>query len=112
MLRKKGKGTLYRIVVRSELTDSYASAFEGMEMQTKNGQTILSGEVKDQPHLFVILGIGDPEYGVTLDALMTTALEMFAYAQALGDRRRADPTDDLTSVLMGAEVDGERLTSQ
>jgi hypothetical protein len=55
MLRKKGKGTLYRIVVRSELSDRYASAFEGMEMQTKNGQTILSGEVKDQPHLFGIL---------------------------------------------------------
>ena len=55
MLRKKGKGTLYRIVVRSELSDSYASAFEGMEMQTKEGQTILSGEVKDQPHLFGIL---------------------------------------------------------
>ena len=55
MMRKKGKGTLYRILVRSELTDSYASAFEGMEMETKNGQTILSGEVKDQPHLFGIL---------------------------------------------------------
>ncbi|HWI44618.1 MAG TPA: hypothetical protein VNT12_00515 [Rubrobacter sp.] len=24
-------------------------------METKNGQTILSGEVKDQPHLFGIL---------------------------------------------------------
>ena len=56
MLRKKGKGKVYRIVVRSELTDSYASAFEGMEMETKNGQTILTGEVKDQPYLFGILG--------------------------------------------------------
>ena len=55
-MRIKGKGTLYRIVVRSELTDSYPSAFEGMEMETKNGQTILTGEVKDQPHLFGILG--------------------------------------------------------
>ena len=55
MMRNKGKGTLYRIVVRSELTDRYASAFEGMEMETKNGQTILTGEVKDQPHLFGIL---------------------------------------------------------
>ena len=55
MMRKKGKGTLYRKVVRSELTDRYASAFESMEMETKNGQTILSGEVKDQPHLFGIL---------------------------------------------------------
>src|SRR5215210_9069669 len=33
-MRKKGKGTVYRIVVRSELTDRYASAFEGMEMET------------------------------------------------------------------------------
>jgi hypothetical protein len=56
MMRKKGKGTLYRIVVRSELTDRYASAFEGMEMETKNGRTILTGEVEDQPHLFGILG--------------------------------------------------------
>jgi hypothetical protein len=55
MMRKKGKGTFYRIVVRSELTDRYASAFEGMEMETKGGQTILTGEVKDQPHLFGIL---------------------------------------------------------
>ena len=55
MMRKKDKGTLYRIVVRSELSDRYASAFEGMEMETKEGQTILSGDVKDQPHLFGIL---------------------------------------------------------
>src|SRR5215216_3700592 len=55
MRKKRGKGTVYRIVVRSELSDRYASAFEGMEMETKNGQTILTGEVKDQPHLFGIL---------------------------------------------------------
>jgi hypothetical protein len=55
MMRNKGKGTFYRIVIRSELTNRYASAFEGMEMETKNGQTILTGDVKDQPHLFGIL---------------------------------------------------------
>ena len=43
---------------------------------------------------------------------MNAALEMFAYAQALGEDRRANPTDDITSVLMHAEVDGERLTTQ
>ena len=53
-----GKGTrkVYRIVARSELGDWYASAFEGMQMETRDGQTILTGEVKDQPHLFGILG--------------------------------------------------------
>jgi hypothetical protein len=49
------KGTVYRIVVRSELTDKYASAFEGMHMETQEGQTILIGEIVDQPHLFGIL---------------------------------------------------------
>jgi hypothetical protein len=51
----KGKGTVYRIVVRSELSDRYAVAFEGMEMETKNGDTVLTGEVIDQPHLHGIL---------------------------------------------------------
>ena len=51
----KGTGTVYRIVVRSELSDRYAAAFEGIEMETKNGATILTGEVIDQPHLYGIL---------------------------------------------------------
>jgi hypothetical protein len=55
MIREKGTGKLYRIVVRSELGDRYAPAFEGMRMESKDGRTILSGEVKDQPHLFGVL---------------------------------------------------------
>jgi hypothetical protein len=51
----EGTGTVYRIVVRSELSDRYAVAFEGMKMDTKDGETILTGEVIDQPHLFGIL---------------------------------------------------------
>ena len=43
---------------------------------------------------------------------MTHSLEMFTYAQALGENRRADPQDDITSVMMAAEVDGEQLTAQ
>src|SRR5215208_2123491 len=49
------KGTVYRIVVRSELNGRYAVAFEGMQMETKNGETILTGEIADQPHLHGIL---------------------------------------------------------
>jgi len=59
-----------------------------------------------------ILGVGDPEFVGTLEGLMAEALEMFMYAQALGEDRRANPRDDITSVLMAAEVDGERLTAQ
>ena len=60
----------------------------------------------------MILGVGDPEYGGSSRTLMGAALEMFAYAQALGEDRRANPADDITSVMMHAEVDGERLTAQ
>jgi hypothetical protein len=55
MIRKNDTSKVYRIVVRSELSERYAVAFEGMQMEAKNGQTILTGEVKDQPHLFGIL---------------------------------------------------------
>ena len=54
-VRDKGRGKVYRVVVRSELGERYASAFEGMRMETRDGQTILTGEVEDQPHLFGIL---------------------------------------------------------
>jgi hypothetical protein len=54
-MSKKRTGVVYRIVVRSELSERYATAFEGMRMETREGQTILTGEVKDQPHLFGIL---------------------------------------------------------
>jgi hypothetical protein len=54
-MREKKTGTPYRIVMRSELGERYAAAFDGMHMETGDGQTILTGEVKDQPHLFGIL---------------------------------------------------------
>ena len=60
----------------------------------------------------VILGVGDPEYVGSFEQLLGVLMLMFAYAQKLGEDRRADPGDDIASVLMHAEVDGERLTSQ
>jgi hypothetical protein len=50
-----GKKSVYRIVVRRELSERYAVAFEGMEMEVKNGRTILTGEIKDESHLHGIL---------------------------------------------------------
>jgi hypothetical protein len=48
MIAKRQTRTVYRIVAQSELSDRYAAAFEEMHMETKNGQTILTGEVVDQ----------------------------------------------------------------
>ena len=59
-----------------------------------------------------ILGVGDPEYVTSYEELMSHSLEMFMYAQALGEDRRNNPQDDITSVMMAAEVDGEQLTAQ
>jgi methyl-branched lipid omega-hydroxylase len=58
-----------------------------------------------------ILGAGDPDYGADFGALLEQSVAMNAYAIALGEDRLAHPRDDLTTALMHAEVDGERLTA-
>ena len=62
---------VYCIVVRSELSERYAAAFEGMRMERKDGRTILTGEVEDQPHLF---GILERINGLGLELLSVEAL--------------------------------------
>jgi cytochrome P450 len=59
-----------------------------------------------------ILGVGDPEYATTIEELMAAGMELFQYAQNLGRERHERPADDITSTLMHAEVDGERLSEQ
>jgi CheY-like chemotaxis protein len=81
MACKKGKKIVYRIVARSELGERYASAFEGMRMQTEDGRTILTGEIKDQPHLF---GILDRINGLGLELLSVQALPEDANRSVLG----------------------------
>ena len=68
---RKGSGTVYRIIVRSELGDRYAVAFEGMQMDTKSGNTVLTGKIIDQPHLY---GILDRINGLGLELLSVEAL--------------------------------------
>ena len=57
--------------MRNELSDAYAVAFEGMEMDTNSGETILTGEVIDQPHLH---GILERINGLGLELLSVQAL--------------------------------------
>ncbi len=58
----------------------------------------------------VILGVGDPEYVQSMEELMAAFMQLHQIAMALGEHRLANPADDITSTLMHAEVDGERLT--
>jgi cholest-4-en-3-one 26-monooxygenase len=43
------------------------------------------------------------------DAATTAAMEIYALCDAVAAQRRAEPLDDLTTALVNAEVDGERL---
>jgi cytochrome P450 len=57
------------------------------------------------------LGIGDPDLNPGgVEALLTHDLpEIFERCQRMIVERREHPTDDLTSVLVHAEIDGQRL---
>ena len=71
-MMRRGTGRFYRIIVRSELSDKYSVAFEGMEMETKDGVTVLTGRIIDQPQLY---GILDRIDGLGLKLLSVQALE-------------------------------------
>ncbi|MEV0145974.1 MULTISPECIES: cytochrome P450 [unclassified Nonomuraea] len=65
----------------------------------------------------IILGGFDPEYsggdlaGVA-ERLLTAGMELQQLVQDLAAYRAEHPTDDLTSSLVNANIDGERLTMQ
>lgn len=59
----------------------------------------------------VILGFGDPDITTDFEEFFRVAMDIGAYATALADDRRQNPADDLTTSLVQAELDGERLSS-
>jgi len=59
----------------------------------------------------VILGFGDPDIATDYAEFFQVAVDIGAYATALADDRRSHPREDLTTSLVQAEVDGERLSS-
>lgn len=63
-MRRRSSGalepTVFRIVVRGELSPRYVPAFEGLTLATGDGQTAIVGPVTDQAHLHGPLNrIGD-----------------------------------------------------
>jgi cytochrome P450 len=75
---------------------------------------MLGVPAEDEKQIFdwtnIILGAGDPDFGGTFEALFDGALGMYNYALAIGQDRLDHPGDDLVSILMHADVDGQRLT--
>jgi hypothetical protein len=70
-MMRRGTGRVYRIVVRSELSAKYAVAFEGMEMEARDGVTVLTGKIIDQPQLY---GILERTNGLGLELLSVEAM--------------------------------------
>jgi methyl-branched lipid omega-hydroxylase len=59
----------------------------------------------------VILGFGDKDIATDYEEFLKVSMDIGAYASALAEDRRANPRDDLTTALVQADVNGERLSS-
>jgi cytochrome P450 len=59
----------------------------------------------------VILGFGDPDLTTDFTEFMQVSMDIGAYATTLAEDRRVKHHEDLTSSLVEAEVDGDRLSS-
>jgi cholest-4-en-3-one 26-monooxygenase len=57
-----------------------------------------------------MVGSDDPEWRGSPEDAQSAAMSMYAYANDLVEQRKNSPREDLVSVLMQAEVDGEQLT--
>ena len=85
---RSGTGRVYRIIVRSELSNVYAVAFEGMEMEPREGDTVLTGRMIDQPQLY---GILERINGLGLELLSVQVLPDDANPGVREHRRSEDP---------------------
>jgi cytochrome P450 len=93
------------------------------ELPLQNLADLLGVPAADRPLLLKwtnrVIGYQDPEHGeVVLDERgrpvnprsPAQLADMFGYAQELAGRKRREPSDDLMTALVQAEVDGQRLT--
>jgi cholest-4-en-3-one 26-monooxygenase len=57
-----------------------------------------------------MVGSEDPEYQGAPEEAQMASMELFAYCHALTEQKKADPAEDLMSILTRVEVDGEGLS--
>jgi cholest-4-en-3-one 26-monooxygenase len=57
-----------------------------------------------------MIGVDDPEYATCPEVGQAAMMQLFGYANELAVERKRCPREDLTTLLLQAEVDGERLT--
>lgn len=57
-----------------------------------------------------LLGFEDKEYGTTEEDGRMAAMDLAMLAHRIAEARKAEPRDDIVTILQHAEVDGERLS--
>lgn len=57
-----------------------------------------------------MVGSEDPEYQTSAEAATMAAMELYDYSHKLVAEKRINPHDDILSVLIGAEIGGDRLS--
>jgi hypothetical protein len=104
--------TVYRIVVQGELSDRFASCFEGVRLETGDGETALVGDIVDQAQLQGVLSrLGD--LGLVLLRLSPVedrSLGRHATRGEVGTRVRS--TVARRRAYQPATVDGETRASR
>lgn len=108
-----------RAIVDRLLTDAAAAgrfdlvADVAVELPLQVIAELVGVPVEDRHTVFAwteqMMSLDDPELGGTLDDARDAMTQMFAYADRLAHERAGGEGDDLLSVLLAAEVDGERL---
>ncbi|OSC37656.1 cytochrome P450 [Mycobacterium decipiens] len=112
-LRKVARDIVANIIAKGEF-DAVADISAEMSLQVI--AEVLGVPVEDRMEVFRwsnaigSLGIEDPDYAPTPQAVRQAAAEMFAYCgELVAHRRKHGHTDDILSALLAAEVDGDRL---
>jgi hypothetical protein len=77
--------TSYQIVVRGELSQRFSTAFEGMTLVARDGQTAITGPVVDQAHLH---GLLDRVRDLGLELVSVNATPTHTWSSPDGDKRK------------------------
>jgi len=110
-VRRRSREIVDRVIERGQcdfVTDIAA------ELPLQAIAEILGVPQEDRGKLFdwsnKMVGSSDPEYLVSPDEAMNVSVEMFTYANELGQEKRIAPTGDIVTAIVNAEVDGEQLS--
>jgi cytochrome P450 len=89
-----------------DLVTDVAARLPGQVIATMLGVPFSDQEYV-QKHTNAFIAPADPEYGGSVEAMVAASNAIEEYAKELGRAKRANPTDDVTSAIVNAEVPGD-----